>query len=544
MALYHINEGTILMSLLPVEEQKKYFCAKVNGRIKELTFPIPFEGDYEIEFLDLKSPEGARIYSSSIRYLASMAFKIVCPKMEIRFFYNISRAVFGKMVSLKKDIIEPELINKVKVVMEELIRRDIPFQRIRISKEEALKEYKRLGFKDKIDVLKFRKENYVHLYKAEYDSFSYCDYLYSGLVPSSGYLTKFKITPYAPGFLIQVPRSELNGEIPPFSDERKFAMALQESSLWEEKNELDTVSNINRFIKNYSALSLINISEARVNDMLASLGNRISSSKSDIRLICIAGPSSSGKTSFANRLMYELMSRGLRPIRISMDDYFIPQSELKPGTSFESVEAIDVEYFDRQMYDLISGKNVILPHFDFATRQRGVAKKAVLLEDQPIIIEGIHALNPVICSSIPNTKKYKIYIAPQPQVNIDNHTPISMTDMRLLRRIARDSRTRNTDAARTIRMWPSVREGEFKYIYSTQENADFVFDSFLPYELCAIKDIVLPQLEKITVDMEEYVMAHRLKNMIRYFVSVPIDDVPCNSLAREFLGGSSFKDAR
>ncbi len=317
MALYHLKEGTILISLLPLEEQKKFVCAKVNGRIRELTFPISQEGDYEIEFLDLKSPEGARIYSSSIRYLAAMAFKIVSPKMEIRFFYNISRAIFGKAVSSKKDIIEPELISKVKAVMEELIRRDIPFQRIRMSKEEALKEYKRLGLKDKIDVLKFRKENYVHLYEAKYDSLSYCDYLYSGLVPSSGYLTRFKINPYAPGFLIQVPRSELNGEIPSFLDERKFATALQESSLWEESNHLDTVSNINRFIKNYSALSLINISEARVNDMLASLGNRISSSKSDIRLICIAGPSSSGKTSFANRLMYELMSRGLRPIIIS-----------------------------------------------------------------------------------------------------------------------------------------------------------------------------------------------------------------------------------
>ncbi len=540
----HISGRTSLLTLLKEEDKKKYYCALVDGKIRSLSFVIDKEGDYDITFLDFTSQETTRMYSASMRYLISLATKIVAPNLSLRFYYNISRAIFAKVVNPKNFSLDPELVDKIKEKMKQLISMDIPFEKIKVSKEKALDIYKKLGFKDKIRVLKYRSEDFVHLYEAKCDEIDYFDYLYSPLVPSSGYLKEFTMNYYAPGFVCMVPRSELGGKIPQFVDESKFAAALQRSSHWEEINHLDTVSDINRFIKQYSAMSLINLSETRFNNMLAELGNDIMHNDTPIRLVLVAGPSSSGKTSFANRLLYELMSKGLRPIRISMDDYFIPRKEMKPGVSLESVDAVDIALFNRQMDELIRGKSVALPTYDFKTHERSFGKKISLEQNEPIIIEGIHALNSQTCRNIPNTQKYRIYIAPQPQVNIDDHTPISMTDMRLLRRIARDARTRNTDALKTIDMWPSVRYGEFHYIYSTQENADYVFDSFLPYELSAIHDIVLPQLLKIKPEQKEYPMAHRLVNMVRYCVPIETDDIPCNSLMREFVGGSSFKDAR
>jgi uridine kinase len=258
----------------------------------------------------------------------------------------------------------------------------------------------------------------------------------------------------------------------------------------------------------------------------------------------VAGPSSSGKTSFANRLLFELMSKGLRPIRISIDDFYIPRDILKPGTDLESVDALDVPFFNKVITDLVSGEEVSLPTYDFKSGNRLFQKPIRLEDSQPMIIEGIHALNPLLTEAILTVQKYRIYIAPQPQVNLDYHTPMSMTDMRLLRRIARDSRTRNSSASDTIRMWPNVRGGEFKYIYPTQENADYVFDSFMHYELSALRNIVLPLLEKVAPEEPEYQTARRLMQMVRYFLPIPIEDIPCNSLMREFVGGTSFKDAR
>ena len=541
--LRHIESRTELLSLLK-EDRDRYFLASVNGKVRELSFVIDKPGDYDIEFYDCSSTQGAKVYTASIRYLASMAAKIIAPKASFRFYFNISRALFVKSVGSHPYRIDPEFVEKLSRKMKELVEEDIPLTKVRVSKEDAVKLYQQLGFKDKISVIKYRSENYVHLYQAKNKEIEYYDYLYSPLVPSTRYLREFVLRYYAPGMIIQVPRSECQGQIPPFVDESKFSEALQSNSHWEDINHLDTVSHINRFIKTYSSLALINVCEARINSSLAQLGNEIARNEVPIRLVCIAGPSSSGKNSFANRLMYQLMMIGLRPIRISMDDYFIPTDKLPKNVSLESVDALDINLFNTQMDELVRGKSVVLPLYNFKDHQREQGRKVSLSADQPIIIEGIHALNDVVCSNIPNTTKYKIYIAPQPQVNIDDHTPISMTDMRLLRRIARDSRTRSTDALNTIRMWPSVRKGEFKYIYPTQENADFVFDSFMPYELCAIRNIVLPQLEKITPEEKEYYFANSLKNMVKYFLPIGTSDIPCNSLMREFVGGSSFNDAR
>lgn len=543
MLYKNVKAGQTYLDLLPDDKKKNYVCASSNHHFVSLNKEIAKDGDYEIEYYGLDHFWGSKIYEASLRYLIAMALKIISPKNEFRFYYNVSRTLFCKSIN-KNFVVTSSFIDELNETLDKLIKLDIPFEFKRISKEEANKIYAKLGFKDKSKVFKYRKESYVHFYQAKYNDFVYSDYMYSLLVPSSGYLKTFKIKAYYPGFVIQLPRSECQGDIPEFIDERKYAKTLQSSSHWQESLSLDTLSNINAFLRTYSPMELINVCEARFNNMMAELGKKIVEVEEPIRLICIAGPSSSGKTSFSNRLIFELMAKGLKPIRISMDDYFIPFNQLKPNTSLESIDALDVELFDKQMDALIHGESVQIPIYDFKTHDRKFGKSIILNENQPIIIEGIHALNNLICQNIPAAQKYKIYIAPHSQINVDNHTPVSMTEMRLLRRIARDIRTRNTSASKTIEMWPSVREGEFKYIYPTEENANFIFDTFMPYELNVLRNIVMPELDKISFEEEGYQLAIRLKNIIKYCLPIDGEDIPCNSLIREFVGGSSFKDAR
>ncbi len=540
----HFLKGETPLDKLPDEDKKKYICVEVNGRLTELNHPFSYECDATLNYLDLTSNTATKIYEASLRYLVALAVKSIDSKLDCKFFYNISRSVFCRLLGRKKLHTTPSIVKKIADKMQEIVNLDVPFTRVKVSKEEALKIYHQQGLFDKISVLRYRPENFVHLYKCNAFGFDYYDYLYSPMVPSSGFLKDFILRYYEPGFLIQSPRSECGGRIPPFEDELKFARTLAGVSRWSEENQLDTATGINRFLKKYGSLSLINLAESRMNDMLAHLGQDIVSGDNAVRLICIAGPSSSGKTSFANRLTFELMSKGLRPIRISVDDFYIPKGELVPDVDIESIDAIDTTLFNDTISALIAGEEVMLPHYTFKEGVRTFSKPIVLSPNQPIIMEGIHALNTKLGTSIPEHQKYRVYISPKPQVNIDNHTPMSMTDIRLLRRITRDARTRGTDAKTTISMWPAVRNGEFKYIYPTEENADFVFDTFMSYELCAIRNYVMPLLNEIQPSDNEFATANRLKALLKYFLPIGIDDIPCNSLIREFVGGSSFKDAR
>jgi len=286
--------------------------------------------------------------------------------------------------------------------------------------------------------------------------------------------------------------------------------------------------------------------EAKHNAMLTELGDMIALHKHQIRLIAIAGPSSSGKTTFSNRLRIELMTRGLRPIRISLDDYYLDRDSipLEPDGSvdLEHIHALDVELFNQNMMDLIAGKKVELPVFDFGLKKRGSFRTLQVTEDNPIIIEGIHALNDQLTSKINKDQTFKVYISPQLQLNLDNHNPISITNLRLLRRIVRDKQFRNSSALRTISMWESVRKGEFKWIYPNQEHADYVYNSGLQYELNVLKKYALPTLQEIPNDSEYYITANRLIKFLKYFVDIDDSYVPCNSLLREFIGGSCFQD--
>ena len=534
------NDRVPLSSLVD-EDDKTIIAAKVNNRIRELSYEVYF--DAEIEFLTTKDYDAVKIYETSLRYLVAMAMDRLYPGVEIHFSYSISRSIYMEILD-KNIIVDEKLVLKLVKELDSLIDRILPFTRKIVSNDQAAEFYQNNPtFQDKLAILKYRPEKTVHFYECD----GYINYMYGYMVPTTGRLKKYKLMQYNGGILIRYPRSESNGKVPDFEDMPRYSHSLREAQDWAHKMNTNSVAGINDYIENGQAVELINMSEARHNDMLAELGKNIADNP-DIRLIAIAGPSSSGKTTFANRLRIELMSRGLRPVRISIDDYYLNDDETpldedgKPD--LESVDALDLALFNKNMLDLIEGKEVTLPRFDFKGRGRMVGRTLKVASDQPIIIEGIHALNEVMTASIPAKNKFKIFISPQAQMNIDYDNPVSLTDLRLLRRLVRDYAYRNSSAEETIAMWPSVRKGEFKWIYATEEDADFVFNSFLPYELPVMRKVAIPLLRAIPYESEHFTVAERLLRLLKYFVDMDDEWIPNNSLIREFIGGSCFEEVK
>lgn len=516
---------------------KSIICARVNNRVRELTYEVYY--DAKIDFLTVTDTDAVKIYESSLRFVVAMAFAKAYPNLRIRFCYNVSRSIFIQILNGKSNM---DMVRNIENKMKEIIDNDYELKRFVVSKEEAAEIYKNHHQLDKLDILQYRPEKTVHLY----DCNGYLNYMFSHMVPSTGYLKSYKLRMYSPGIILQYPRAECKGQIPEFVDAPTFGKTLKESHQWGRIAGADSVAGINRHIKDDGVIDFIQLCEARHNRMLTELGDLIEGNISNIRLICIAGPSSSGKTTFANRLRIELLSRGIRPIRISLDDYYLPKAlapideDGKPD--LESIDALDIEQFNKDMLSLISGEEVQLPKFDFKLGKRVPGRILQISEDQPIIIEGIHALNERMTNLIPRHQKFKIFIAPQAQINLDNANPISITDLRLLRRIVRDYKFRAASAEETMSMWASVRRGEFKWIYDTQEGADFVYNSMLSYELCVMKKYAMPLLEKIDQFNPYYPVAERLIRMLKYFDDMPDEWVPCNSLMREFIGGSCYAD--
>ncbi len=521
------------------KDRKDVVCALVNNRVRELSYEVYY--DATIKFLTCKDQQAIRIYETSLRYIVAMAIERVYPKLQFRFSYNISRSIFIEFLD-KSIRVDSTLVRNIKQEMDKIIEQDLPFTRKIVSNVEAQKIFEDKGYTDKSAILKYRPEKTVHLYECD----GYLNYMYGHMVPSSGYLANYRIRLYSPGIIIQYPRSECNGDIPDFKDAPTFGKTLKASHKWSHAVGADSIAGINDYIKNNNIVDFINLCEAKHTDMLCELGNTIETNMDDIRLICIAGPSSSGKTTFANRLRTELLGRGIKPIRISIDDYYLPRDQApkdeEGNPDLESIYALDIELFNKNMSDLINGEEVQLPCFDFKLGKRVPGRKLSVGMNEPIIIEGIHALNDTLTPSIPRHQKFKIFIAPQAQINLDNHNPISLTDLRLLRRLVRDKKFRNAPAELTFQMWPSVRKGEFTWIYDTQEGADFVFNSLLSYEICVMKKYALPLLQGIEKDSEFYPLAERLIKFLKYFSDMDDEWVPCNSLLREFIGGSCYAD--
>ena len=533
------KKTSILDIIRPYDPEKRAVAARVNNRVRELTYEV--NRDCVVEILTVKDREAIKVYEASLRYVVAMAFARCYPELKIRFAYNVSRSISIHFRD-QKAVATTAMLLKVTHEIDRIIAADFPLKRMKVSLEEAARVYDELGYEDKKAILQYRPETNAHLYSCD----GYLNYMYSHMVPSTGYLHDYKLRLYAPGCMFQYPRSEEEGVIPPFQDDPTFNRTLKESHDWAKIVGSDTVAGINNSIKNRGTIEFINLCEARHNRMLCELGQLIEDDIDDISLICVAGPSSSGKTTFANRLRIELLSRGINPIRISLDDYYLPKSQApldsegKPD--LEHIEALDIALFNQNMLDLINGETVTLPKFDFQLGKRVEGRTIHVGKNEPIIIEGIHALNDRMTIDIPKSAKFKIFIAPQAQLNIDDHNPLSLTDLRLIRRIVRDYKFRNASAEETLSMWPSVRAGEFRWIYACQEGSDYVYNSMLSYELPVMKKYAWPLLNAIEVDSPYFPTAQRLIRMLKYFIDMPDEWVPSNSLMREFIGGSCYAD--
>ena len=518
---------------------KSIIAARVNNRVRELTYEVNY--DCQIEWLSVKDGDAVKSYEASLRFLVAMAFRRAYPELKIRFAYNVSRCLSIHLLTPGYTA-NTAMLLKVTHELEKIVEADYPLKRMLVPIEEAKSVYEKLGYEDKMGLLPYRPEKTVHLYECD----GFYDYMYNHMVPSTGYIKSYKLRLYAPGFLLQYPRAECGGKIPEFKDAPTFGRTLKESHDWAKIVNSDTVAGINDQIKAAGPIEFINICEARHNRMLCELGQLLEDSIDEVSLICVAGPSSSGKTTFANRLRIELLSRGIKPIRISIDDYYLEKSQIpkdeQGNVDLESIEALDIPLFNQNMVDLIAGEEVTLPKFDFQLGKRVQGRTLKVAHGQPIIIEGIHALNDRLTSDIPKSAKFKIFIAPQAQMNLDDHNPVSLTDLRLLRRIVRDYKFRNASAEETIGMWPSVRAGEFKWIYDTQEGSDYVYNSMLSYELPVMKKYALPLLKQIEESSPCFPTALRLIRMLKFFIDMPDEWVPSNSLMREFIGGSCYAD--
>jgi uridine kinase len=511
-----------------------YYAALVNNRLRELSYRVSY--DAKIEFLDYSFYDSTRIYATSMRFLICMAAYRIYPDLQIKFSNSISMGIYGRAVNT---VINKEMLDNIIKEINKIISEDHDITRKQISIEEATKYYEALGYLDKVETLKYRHEA-VNIYKCD----GYKNYMYGYMVPSTGYLKDYEIHFLNPGFLVRYPRREEKGEIPEFSDSPKFFNVLNKSENWAVKLGVDMIYKMNKCIETCDIDKFVELCENRHLEQLDELSNLIIARK-NIRLIAIAGPSSSGKTTFSRRLEDTLTVKGMKPLMISIDNYYLPVDQApidefgKPD--LEHLNSLDIDLFNQNMEDLISGKEVSLPYYNFKLKKRTWTDAFSIKDTTPIIIEGIHALNDELSKKIPAEKKFKIYISPFTQINIDYNNPINLTDLRLLRRIVRDLQFRNTTPEETLDMWPSVRRGEYRWIYPHIETADYIFNSELTYEFAVLKTYAENALKHIEKGSHHFIQANRLLKFLKYFSSIEGSHVPKDSLLREFIGGSIYE---
>ncbi|RHD54110.1 nucleoside kinase [Phocaeicola plebeius] len=514
---------------------------KVNNKVESLDFRVYYNKD--IEFLDITNSSGMRTYVRSLFFILVKAVEELYPQGSISLEHPISKGYFCKLHIDRT--IGLDDVQRIKQKMQEIIAADIPYTRTESHTEEVVRLFEKRGMMDKARLL----DTYGQLYSYYYQLGDTVDCYYSSLVPSTGYIRLFDIVKYYDGLLLRIPSRENPTKLEEVVKQEKMLEVFQEYHRWNQILGISTVGDLNVACNHGHATDLINVSEALQEKKIAQIADEITHRNQDgkrVKLVLISGPSSSGKTTFSKRLSIQLMTNGLKPYPISLDDYFVNRNDTPLDENgkhdFESLYAVDLPFFEEQLTTLLNGGEVELPRYNFTTGKREMSGKKLRIDEHMIlIIEGIHALNPALTPHIPNENKYKVYVSALTTILLDNHNYIPTTDNRLLRRIIRDYKYRNYSAEETIARWPSVRAGEEKWIFPYQENADAMFNSALLFELAVLKDYVEPVLRKVPNRCPEYSEAHRLLRFLNYFVSVQDKELPPTSLLREFLGGSSFQ---
>ncbi len=511
--------------------------ALVNNKLRELSFEV--YKPKTIHFIDFSHPIGYRMYVRSTAFILYAALREINTGAILKIDHSVSKGWYAE-INGEGGPVTDELLNKIRLKMNEIIEADIPFTRKELPTPEAVRLFRENGHAEKASLFETRQEMYTSVYGLG----DHMNYFYGYLVPSTGYITEFDIQKYFRGFLIRVPERE-NFEIKSkVALQPKLFKVFREHKKWINILDVNYVGCLNKAISEKRDTDLIKISEALHEKRIARIADKIYKSRNKVRIILISGPSSSGKTTFSKRLSIQLMVLGLRPVQISLDNYFVDR-ELTPRDengeyNFETLQAIDITLFNENLSDLLQGKEVRLPRFDFTTGKRNTGERLKITGDQVLIVEGIHGLNPGLTPSIRPTCKFGIFVSALTQISIDAHNPIPSTDNRLIRRMVRDYRFRNYAALDTLRRWESVRHGEEKYIFPYQENADVMFNSALLYELAVLKTYAEPLLKTIPESEKEFAEALRLMKFLSYFQPVSAREIPPTSILREFLGGSSF----
>jgi len=517
----------------------KYLGAKVNNKLKGLCSKDFKEND-RIEFIDITNPDGHRIYVRTLSLIYVKACKDIYNDIDVSINHSLNKGLYTELQY--KHLVTKKHLDAIKNKMQEIIDAKKNITTYFLSVDKAREIFSAQGMMDKVEMLKFWNKDTIRVYELD----GYYDTFYGYVAPNTGFVNKFDLRLFYPGIILNYPTREYNFELPEYIEQKKLSKVFKEAEDWGEIMDVAYVGALNKKIVNNEIYDMIRINEALHEKKIAYIADEITSDK-NIKIVLIAGPSSSGKTTLAQRLSIQLRVNGKKTYAVSLDDYFVdrhltPKNE-KGEYDFETIKALDLDLFNEQLIDLMAGEEVQIPVYNFKEGSREYTREPVrLTNDHIIIIEGIHGLNDELTANIPQVNKFKIYISALTQLNIDRHNRISTSDLRLLRRIVRDYTHRGNNAIKTMELWDNVIKGTEKYIFPYQENADAIFNSALVYELCVLKKYAEPIIMEIDEDSCFYSERQRLLKFLSYFL--PIEDesaIPNTSILREFIGESCFR---
>ena len=513
--------------------------AIVNGELRELTYPITM--DAKVKPITMADADGMRIYRRSLSFLLEAAFDDLYPGISLTIDHSVSSGGYYCQVSGRSPLSVDELI-QIENHMRKLVDQNIPFIRWQIPLSEGITYFQNQGALDKVRLLTYRQKIYLTIYELN----GYCDYHHGYMVPSTGFLQWFSLSLTDHGFTLRFPRRKSPTQLLPLPEYPQLLKTFRQYGDWLEKLGISNVGALNDAIKSDRSREIILVSEALHEQNVSEIAAYIAALSDALRVILIAGPSSSGKTTFSKRLSIQLLARGVSPFPLEMDNYFVAR-DLTPRDEngeldFESIDALDRQRLSQDLFHLIKGEKVQLPKYDFVSGTSIKGEEIQLQQGGIIILEGLHGLNPHLITGIADKQIYRIYVSALTQLNLDRHNRVSTTDTRLLRRLVRDAHERGYSAQETIRRWESVRRGEKRYIFPYQENADVMFNSALAYELSALKPLGEPLLRQVPYGTPEYVEAKRLLAFLEWFLPLESEMIPDNSILREFIGNSILRD--
>lgn len=511
--------------------------AKVNNKVEGLHYTI--FGDKDVEFLDVTSSSGMRTYTRSLFFVLYKALSELFPGTSLQIDTPVANGYYCRIDGLAEGV-TTEVVDRLRAKMKEIVGDNIPYHRITTHREDAVRLFREHGLEDKALLL----EGSGDLYATYYTLRDTVDYFYGSLLVSTGQIHLFEIQPYADGLLLRLPDPNNPNKLQPLRKQPKMFSIFEEQHRWQKILGVSTIGEFNKVCEQGHTIDLINVSEALQEKKISALADRIAS-EPDRRVVLIAGPSSSGKTTFAKRLAVQLFACGKKPVSVELDNYFVDREktprDAEGNYDFEHIKAMNMKLLSKQMNALLRGEEVELPRFDFPSGRSLMSGTRLKLSPESIVIfEGIHALNPMLTKEVPEENKFRIYASALTTIMLDHHNYIPTTDNRLLRRIVRDYKYRGYSAEETIRRWPSVRAGEEKWIFPFQEEADVMVNTALLFELPALRRQALRLLEQVPESAPEFSEAHRLRKFLSYLRPIDIEPLPPTSLLREFLGGSTF----